>query len=220
VYAIADLHGSLVPVPECDLLLIAGDICPTLKFSARGQAAFLDDPFRRWLERIPARHVVAVAGNHDFIFQHEPERVPAGLRWTYLQDSSTHVGGLKIYGSPWQPWFHDWAFNLREPELEAKWERIPDDTDVLLLHGPPHGYGDRTSGGRHEGSPSLLRAIRRVRPRLAVFGHIHEARGRWDLEVDGKAVTLANVSVMNERYEPVHPAVRFDLEDRAPGDSP
>src|SRR6186997_2995362 len=114
VSAVADLHGNLPEVPPCDLLLIAGDICPVRDHGLRAQRQFLDGPFRQWLDAAPARHVVGVAGNHDFVFEQEPERVPTDLRWTYLQDESTTIAdlaGLKVYGTPWQPVFFDWAFN-------------------------------------------------------------------------------------------------------------
>lgn len=212
VAAVADLHGNLVDVPPCELLLIAGDICPARDHSLRAQRQFLDGPFRRWLAAVPARHVVGVAGNHDFVFEQDPGRVPADLRWTYLQDAAAKVAGLKVYGTPWQPVFFDWAFNLAEPQLAKKWELVPDDADVLVFHGPPAGYGDLTDRGVRTGSPSQLEAIRRVKPKLAVFGHIHEGRGQWTLEVgNGRTTTLANVTVVDVRYRPVHPPATFEL---------
>ncbi|XP_059154721.1 metallophosphoesterase domain-containing protein 1-like isoform X2 [Physella acuta] len=58
----------------------------------------------------------------------------------YLMDSSIDVCGIKIYGSPWQPEFHGWAFNLpRGAQCLEKWNMIPDDTDILMTHGPPLG---------------------------------------------------------------------------------
>src|SRR6478672_2072725 len=182
VVAASDLHGYLPDVPPCDLLLLAGDLCPVTDHSSATQAQFLAGPFKDWLERVPAKHVVGIAGNHDFIFERDPDLVPRGLRWTYLQDAGAGVGGFNVYGTPWQPWFYDWAFNLRpEEELAEKWAMIPDGTDILVCHGPPYGYGDRTVRGDHTGSTSLLERIERVRPRLVVFGHIHEGRGRWTL---------------------------------------
>ena len=88
--------------------------------------------------------------------------------------------GLRIWGSPWQPWFHDWAFNLRRgPEIDAKWKRIPEGIDVLVTHGPPAGFGDRCHDGELVGCADLLRHVDRVKPRLHLFGHIHEDRGEW-----------------------------------------
>jgi len=117
---------------------------------------------------------------------------------TYLQDSSIDIiipnkksfdtnsndsnSKLVCYGAPWQPEFCDWAFNLkRGKECQDKWNLIPHDTDILITHGPPLGYGDRTSTGFQCGCENLLRTIqsRDQPPRLHIFGHIHEARGTW-----------------------------------------
>ena len=218
VIGVSDLHGTLPAVEPCDLLLVAGDICPVSDHSIATQAQFLGGPFAEWLERVPAKHVVGVAGNHDFIFEHEPRLVPEGLRWHYLQDADATIEGLKVYGTPWQPWFYDWAFNLREPELARKWELIPEDTDVLVCHGPPYGYGDavprRQGPPAYQGSPSLLEAVKRVKPRLMVYGHLHEGRGRWDLgHADGSVTTLANVTLVDVSYRPVYPPMAFELPE-------
>lgn len=211
IVAVSDLHGFLPAIPPCDLLLLAGDLCPRKVFGEKAQAEWLDSDFRRWLRQAPARQIIGVAGNHDFIFQNRRDLLPADLPWTYLQDSGTTWEGWKVWGSPWQPWFFDWAFNLYEPELVKKWALIPADTDILVLHSPPHGYGDgvlRGGGqGAHAGSPGLLDRIRQVAPRLVVFGHIHEGRGQWQL---GPTV-LANVSIVNERYELTHLPWEFEL---------
>ena len=204
ILAASDLHGTLPDVPACDLLLLGGDLCPVTNHELAFQAEWLDTTFRRWLENIPARQVVGVAGNHDFVFEQLPEAVPRDLRWAYLQDSGFTWEGLRFWGTPWQPWFFDWAFNLYEPDLVAKWAMIPPNTDILVLHAPPHGYGDgvpRSGGMDHTGSPSLLRRIEEILPRLAIFGHIHEGRGQWQIG----PTTLANVTILDERYNHVYP---------------
>ena len=70
------------------------------------------------------------------------------------------------------------------------------------MHGPPYGYGDgvpaRDGSVRLAGCPHLLQRIRAVRPRLVVFGHIHEGRGQW-LLVD---TVLANVTHVDVAYQP------------------
>jgi Icc-related predicted phosphoesterase len=211
IVAVSDLHGFLPDIPPCDLLLLAGDITPVRDHSIPRQAEWMDTNFRRWLEEVPARKVVGVAGNHDFIFQRASERVPRNLRWTYLQDSATEWEGLRFWGTPWQPWFYDWAFNLYEEDLVAKWALIPAGTDILVLHAPPYGYGDgvpqRSGMVRRTGSPSLLKRIEEIAPRVVVFGHIHEGRGQWRL---GKTV-LANVTVVDAGYDNVYPPWEHEL---------
>ena len=97
----------------------------------------------------------------------------------YLEDAEAQVAGLRIYGAPWQPWFYDWAFNLpRAGEALARiWAKVPTGVDVLLTHSPAHGLLDRTRDGREVGCELLRQELERIRPRLHVFGHIHEAYG-------------------------------------------
>ena len=216
--AISDLHGRLPTVEGCDVLVIAGDVCghpggrPGSFWDCRAQAKWLGDEFRAWLDTVPATHVVATWGNHDFVAQRHPDLVPRDLPWTLLVDAGATVAGVRFWGSPWSPWFHDWAFNApagddAETFLRDRWARGPDDTDVLLVHGPPRGYGDRTADGRRTGSASLLERIEAVRPRLSLHGHIHEDRGRWAVG----PTTVANVSVLDLDYRLAHPATAFEL---------
>jgi Icc-related predicted phosphoesterase len=203
VAAVADLHGHLPDVPECDVLVIAGDITPVRDHRPAFQARWLDGPFRTWLDAVPATRVVAIAGNHDFVFEQAPESVPAGLRWTYLQDGGAVIDGVRFWGSPWTPWFYDWAFNAPRDDadetfLEGLYDAVPGDTDVLVVHGPPAGFGDLTAGGARAGSRALLRLIDRIEPSLALFGHIHEDQGRW---TRGTSV-LANVAAVDLDYRP------------------
>lgn len=215
IIAVSDLHGFLPAIPPCDLLLLAGDITPVTNHHLDFQAEWLDTTFRYWLKSLPARQIVFVAGNHDLVFQQQPALVPQNLSAVYLQDSAFHWQGMKIWGTPWQPWFFDWAFNLREPELKDKWDLIPEGTDILVGHGPPFGYGDGVPGRegmRHTGSPSLLARIKKVAPKLVVFGHIHEGRGDWQMA----DTVLANVTLVNAAYEPAYPPWEFKLP--APSD--
>jgi hypothetical protein len=136
--------------------------------------------------------------------------VPRDLPWTYLEDSLAEVAGLRIWGTPWQPLIFPWAFGGRPDELKDKWARIPAHLDVLVVHGPPRLYGDgvpRDDGVANVGCPHLLRRIADIAPRLVVYGHIHEGRGQWEV---GRTV-LANVALVNERYEAVHAPWTFEL---------
>jgi predicted phosphohydrolase len=196
-----DLHREL-QVPDGDLLLHAGDA------TMKGTPAQIE-AFDRWLGTLPHPHKVLIAGNHDWAFERTPALARGLIRNArYLEDEETAVGGLRIWGSPWQPWFFDWAFNLeRGPAIAAKWALIPDGIDVLVTHGPPLGILDRTSRGEDVGCADLLAAVQRVRPRVHVFGHIHEGYGT--LERDG--TRFVNASNCTERYRPVQPPIVVDL---------
>jgi predicted phosphohydrolase len=216
IVALSDLHGYLPTVPDCDLLLLAGDLTPVWNHELFDQARWLDTEFRAWLAGLPARHIVGVAGNHDFVFERAPYLLPRDLPWTYLEDEGTEWQGLRIYGTPWQLPFCDWAFNLPPEALRRQWARIPDDTDVLVLHSPPFGYGDGVptpdGGVRRCGCPHLLQRIEAIRPRLAVFGHIHEGRGEWQLG----PTRLANVTFLDALYRPAYKPWTWELDLRQP----
>ncbi len=164
--------------------------------------------FNRWLQGLPHRHKVVIAGNHDFCFERELEAARAEVTVAhYLQDEALELEGIKIYGSPWQPRFFDWAFNLdRGPALARVWAKIPEDTDVLITHGPPLGHGDRTFDGREVGCADLKERLKIVRPRLHLFGHIHEGYG----VTKDEHTTYVNASICDLRYQPVHEPVVFD----------
>jgi Icc-related predicted phosphoesterase len=223
IIACSDLHGKLPEIEPCDFLLIAGDICPHFRTKyvgdsddLSGQEWWLRTDFKEWLDNAPAKHVVAVFGNHDFIGEKRPHMVPK-LRWHLLYDSVVEIDGVKFWGSPFQPHFCDWAFNAPPGDegeifLAKKWRSIPDDTDIILVHGPPAGYGDVAPDGRPTGSPSLTKRIMEIKPKLSVHGHIHCGRGQWSFNRGNKpAGIIANVSVLNEAYELVHLPMEFSL---------
>lgn len=204
IVAISDTHGMhrRFDVPDGDVLIHAGDL------TGHGELAEVEE-FDTFLGTLPHRHKIVIAGNHDFCFERRPGE--AGKRLTnatYLQDEMTTVDGIVFYGSPWQPWFHDWAFNLqRGPEIKAKWDLIPEGVDVLITHGPPWGYGDRTLSGLQVGCEDLLAAVQRVMPRLHIFGHIHEGHGI----IPGPDTTFVNASACTAYFEPRNAPLVFDL---------
>lgn len=203
IVCISDTHARhrQLSIPEGDLLIHAGDL------TRRGSREDVRD-FDDWLGSLAHPHKVVIAGNHDFCF----EKDPAARQWithaTYLQDEAIEIGGLRLYGSPWQPRFFDWAFNLDRGEpLREVWSRIPAETDVLITHGPPFGVLDRTSRGLRVGCEELFAAVQRIRPRLHVFGHIHEGAGR----VDRDGTTFVNASSCDLRYAPSQAPIVVDL---------
>lgn len=230
VLATSDLHGHLPEVPECDILVLAGDVCPDFRGYGRNagyhdrsgqkQGRWLDTVFRDWLDSVPAKHVISIAGNHDFVFEH-PFLVPRGLRWTYLQDSGVELDGIWFWGTPWVPGLPYWAFYGRNEALEARAAAIPEGVDVLVTHGPPLGHGDfiPTSpkqrnkygnyGGVNAGEPYLNAAIKRIRPWAVVCGHIHEDFGEHPHTY--AELGVFNVAINDENYSPCRPLVELPL---------
>ena len=206
---VSDTHNQTdgLVVPEGDILLHAGDL------TGNGQPEELAET-ARWLASLPHAHKVVIAGNHDFFFQEDSEKARALFDdvpgFHYLEDAQISLDGLTIYGTPWQPWFYDWAFNLprRGEELARIWSRVPTDMDVLLTHTPAHGILDRTRDGEAAGCEVLRAELSRIRPRLHVFGHIHEGYG--DVTLEG--TRHVNASTCDAAYKPVHPPIVVEME--------
>lgn len=191
IVALADTHcfHADLKVPDGDVLIHAGDLCQ------EGSLEELEG-VAEWLDGLPHTHKVAIAGNHDFAFQDFPQEARALLsrvsRLTYLQDQAASVAGLQVYGSPWQPEFGGWAFNLPEGRpLAERWALIPGGLDVLVTHGPPRDLCDVTRHNIPAGCRALRERVGVVRPRLHLFGHIHEARG-WEREGETLFVNVSN----------------------------
>jgi len=202
---ISDTHGAheSLELPEGDVLIHAGDI------TKRGTLPEVRE-FDRYLGKLDFEHQIVIAGNHDFCFEQQPEEARRLLsNAIYLQDEEIVLEGIKLYGSPWQPWFFDWAFNLhRGVPIREKWRLIPKDTDVLVTHGPPLGFGDTTVRGDQVGCEELRAVLKHVRPRVHAFGHIHEGYGQWR-END---TVYVNASICDFDYEPINPPFVFDYE--------
>lgn len=221
IVCISDTHNQHrdLNIPKGDVLIHAGDA------TYQGLSHEVED-FLNWFACQPHPFKILVAGNHDWLFQRHPMMARQLLDAhmgviTYLQDSGCEIGGLKVWGSPWQPAFCDWAFNLprKGQALREVWNRIPMDTDVLVTHGPAYGILDQVmhmpAGGwdstlgepDHLGCEELRIRIRTVKPRLHVFGHIHGGHGihkdRWTTQV--------NASICDEGYRPVNAPVVLSL---------
>lgn len=217
IVAISDTHcqHDRITIPPCDILIHAGD------FTGRGSFKEVAS-FTNWLsEQDNAKHKVFIAGNHDHLAMKDPylfqSLVPKNCN--YLKDSHVIVEGLKIYGTPWTPFFYDWAFNGIEekpnvgtyypggpggygpdqdhPMLSDIYKMIPEDTDILVCHGPPAANGISTNlEGYDCGSWALKDALRNI-PKLqyGICGHIHEGKGIGN---DGR---WYNVSSLTRGYE-------------------
>ena len=160
--------------------------------------------FLKWFSNLNYEHKIFIAGNHDWMFERDPALAAEILEEyeniTYLQDSYVVIDGIKFYGSPWQPEFYNWAFNIpRDSEQMAeKWNEIPDDTDVLITHGPPYGKNDRVIGRHdHLGCERLAIRVKEVKPLIHCYGHIHSGNGILLYE----ETMYVNNSVIDERYD-------------------
>lgn len=192
------MHDKL-SLPEGNVLVHAGDMA--LEGSTKEVQSALD-----WLNKQAFKHIVAIAGNHDWAFARRHRNELDFGRVIYLENNSVEIDGLKFWGSPVTPWFCDWAFNVhRGYQIRQYWKSIPDDVDVLITHGPPHGILDQSEpyhNSDHLGCEELAARLLVLedRPRVHVFGHIHGGRGM----VHTGNQRHYNASVVNELYDVVY----------------
>jgi hypothetical protein len=141
----------------------------------------------------------------------------------YLQDEEYvlyfdgHNGDLpeeniRVYGSPWQPEFFQWAFNLPRhgEEMKARWDAIPTNTDILVTHGPAYGHLDFVRyNGINVGCEMLRPRINEIRPKIHVCGHIHQGYGYY---FDGHT-HFFNASVLDEQYKYANLPFNFEWDN-------
>ncbi len=206
---ISDTHNQhdALKLPAGDVLIHAGD------FTGAGRAAEVE-AFAKWLGAQPHKHKLLIAGNHDWLFERDNAQARALLllhcpRAIYLEDTGAEIDGVKFWGSPWTPFFLNWAFNLkRGPALAEKWALVPMDTQVLITHGPPWGILDLTRHGENVGCKDLKDALnKQLSPKLHVFGHIHEGYGTW-MRLGTKFI---NACSCNEFYEATNAPVVVEI---------
>lgn len=184
IVLISDTHNNHrnMKLPEGDWLIHAGD------WSNIGRPVVITS-FIEWLESLDYKHIIVIAGNHDISMC--PERTPSqDLRhylkaeWRktsekihYLEHESLEIGRWKIFGSPYTPEFAGWGFMGDKKFMKKKWAQIPEDTQILITHGPPTEAGKQSLNlkGDECGCPALQEKIKDLQDlRLHVFGHIHE----------------------------------------------
>lgn len=216
---VSDLHGAYPQLEGGDLLIVAGDL--TARDRINEYITFMD-----WICVQEYHKIIVIGGNHDMAIEFEPEiftRIMNQIHgnFTYLCDEGVSWKGLRIWGSPWTK-----TFSMMNPDcmaltvdtdkqLAEKWALIPDDTDILITHCPPYGIMDGVQRNwvglkqiEYCGSASLLKRALEIRPKLHVFGHIHEFGGQ---SIKMGQTTFVNASIMNREYQPVNKPIRIEI---------
>lgn len=216
---ISDIHGKWKKpkYPDADILIFAGDILRNYAHDRLADATVQLSELKRlnkFLSKLKDKYkeIVIVSGNHDFVF----ERMPTAARLVltnaiYLQDEEIIINGIKFYGSPWQPYFCNWAFNFPDHRLNMFraraharkcWSEIPNDTNVLITHGPPHEVLDLCWDGRLVGCLYLKERLQNLTQLKAhIFGHIHYSYGQHKKN----QTTFVNAAACDENYNPTNP---------------
>lgn len=209
---ISDTHGKHSDkdfvVPAGDIIIHCGDV------SSYGTEAQILD-FCDWFEKLPHTHKIMIPGNHDFLFEKKydvAKNITDSRNINLLIDSGIELEGIKFWGSPITPWFHNWAFNrYRGSNIQDHWDKIPYGIDVLITHGPPSYLGNnlgRVQEGEDVGCYDLYKAIQRVKPKINCFGHIHEGYGTYTEE----ETLFINCSILNRRYVRTNDPISVDYK--------
>jgi len=203
ICAFSDSHGThrKLKIPKCDILIFCGDAGITSYDK-------LED-FDSWLYELPAKHIIFVAGNHD-TFLEQIGRDDCKLFFTnaiYLENESVQIEGIKFWGSPYSKIFNNWSFMASDDYLAHIWEYIPENTDILISHGPAFGILDQV-GWKNEGSHSLRDRVDEIKPKIHICGHIHECYGFFKREF----TEHINASILDGAYNFVNEPIEFEYE--------
>lgn len=205
ILCISDTHNQHKNIPvdlidnkdeSIQVIIHAGDV------SGSGTFGEITN-FLTWYNELPFKYKILIAGNHDFWFEKAPKEVIENTlslykNIIYLNDSGIEIEGFNFWGSPVQPWFYNWAFNRIDAGIKPHWDIIPENTHVLITHGPIKGFLDMTMRGDSTGCPYLRDRIIDLKDlKLHVCGHIHEAYGKFEAF---NGCQLVNASLLNHRY--------------------
>jgi Icc-related predicted phosphoesterase len=212
---ISDVHGkwNKLVIPPCDVLISAGD------YSFQGEKHMVED-FHAWLNKQPAKHIISLNGNHEKLVEknfceYKGIAQAACPRVYFIDEGEVRIEGVKFWGSAITPWFHNWAWNRdRGADIKRHWDRIPDDVDVLITHGPPAGildvvyYVDGMTPRDRVGCHDLMNRINDLKQlKLHVFGHIHGSSG----EQVFNGVKFINASICDDMYMATNPVREWEI---------
>lgn len=193
-------HKSMV-LPDGDVLVHSGDATHV------GSHSQMTD-FSEWFNALEYEHKIIIPGNHELVTDRfDIFDAYFDLDVHVLVNREVVINGIKFYGQPYTPAFGEWGWMYPRNGDEARkiWAEVPDDTDVVVCHGPPLMYGDvtfdyvawqrtRKVQHVHAGCNVQLKRLQQVKPSLVLCGHIHGSYGVWPTEFGTTVVNSAHVA--------------------------
>ncbi len=190
-------HNDVL-LPRGDMIIHAGDL------TKNGTVAEVRD-FLQWFAHLNYKYKIFIAGTHDHLFEQEPglskRMVPANV--TYLEESGVEIGGLKIWGSPYNRYRSGNAFSRTADEIAKHWDKIPEDSNMVINNTPAYGVLDENANGEHEGCKELLRKLVRIEPTYFVCGHRHSDHS-YEYHY---GIHFINASLTNDEFKIMHKPV-------------
>ncbi len=188
-------------LPDADVIIHAGDLT---NWGSRKELR----KFAEWWNSLHHPNKILIAGNHDLNLYNYPE-LSDTLAGHYLLDSWVRIDGIKFWGTPYTPKHGNYAFLLDRPTLRKVWDKVPPDTDILITHYPPYGYGDLTKHNMERiGCEYLTVKIHELQPKLHICGHVHEDFGIRRID---DTVTINASSYLGLTYTPQPSWIIFDI---------
>lgn len=187
------LYKGIKKFPKADILIFAGDWC--------GSGYYISETidFLNWFKKLPYRNKIVIPGNHDRLCQLDEQTTKDLFRQAdahLIIDEQINIEGVSIYGSPWCPFFNNWAYMLPEEQLKWKFKAIPKGLDVLVTHTPPKGILDPTDYG----SDALRKILNDINPKIHIFGHNHGGYG-YQETINTKFYNVAVCSDADEEHD-------------------
>ena len=213
IIAASDFHGTLLDYQwECDVFCICGDTFPLrIQWKKKKCEYWLRQEFIPWTNKLKCKHVLLIAGNHDFYFEKtlidDIHLIFKGTKITYLENDSINIDGVTFYGTPYCHQFGEWAFMRDDERLKIIFQNIPEHVDILLSHDAPYGVSDICfeyapwNSGSHLGCQPLREEVERAQPKYLLHGHLHSSNHEEELLGETK---VRCVSLLDEKYEPAY----------------
>lgn len=169
-------HREFILPNNIDIAIFSGD-CSNPMDPYKNEAEVRD--FIKWYGSLDIKYKIFVAGNHDSSIE---KRLISKFDFAaegiiYLENDFTEIDGIKIWGSPITPTFGNWSFMKNRAKLHDLWQTIPEDTDIIVVHGPPQGVLDLSCNRENQfemcGCKALTKRVKQIEPKYCMFGHIH-----------------------------------------------
>ena len=209
-----EMHDQLKVPDGIDMVIHSGDMTNSRRMDKNSVELW---PFIDWFKSLPISHKVLIAGNHDSAIEGRMLTQADWDRWQihYLENNWVEISGHKIWGSPVTPQFNNWCFMMSRDKTHKVWDIIPNDTDIVVTHGPPQGILDLTKGRswtneagdfvpatlEQVGCRSLAKRMEKLQPKLHCFGHIHdfkEIKNSGLLKVSGQTTMYSNAACVED----------------------
>lgn len=204
---LSDTHGyhGWLDIPKgIDMIIHSGDEANSRDPYSNEQESL---NFLEWYSHIKVKYKIFIAGNHSsaieqrFITKKQIEK--KGI--IYLENESVEIEGIKIWGSPYTPMFNNWSFMRARDKLNKIWQSIPEDTDIVVVHGPPKGVLDLSYNQANVlefcGCSALKKRIMNIQPKLCLFGHIHNNKDIFNagtMQINGCKTIFSNGVVLED----------------------